>query len=633
MPPTRCFSFRLTLFSALITTLFLSATTLPAFGQSQSDVIVITGGRMSEKEWHHGIGGGDPLQQKCYGMLNNEDCTPVTPPQTAVPEYDWDQRITATGGNAVTGASYARSKGNVNNGVLTINEDLYLKWINNGGLNFGWPGLDNSSSTTFYVKGPAGTPVTFKAKINANNEASNSYPLDCSRIVLAQGFDRSICPDQPVSIDQTFNGQTDGPAIFYNGEEYHRATGFSTGLGVDQNGSGGGTHIQHLTVDGSIRVCRGTACLDGPPIAKIRGPIVDDIEVSKVSAGDFALFFSDSYDPDNNQGTTPGAGIVNNSWTITDPNGVVTSGGSAFIDYTPLTIGNYQVSLTVTDDEGQTATTQTSFTVEASIEIVGIEGSNPTFHDFYLRIIGGFQSHQVCLEGPGFPRSCGSYRSPLSDTQSSLDGLALYHNQAVAKFLEQAFNNIGRISGKYKFTITGINGSSRVSASATFDYSFLNKQGTRKGWRVKLNWPHDPLPNRTVTITANIGVHRWEWDKPYLSTVYYDRVVVDSVATIGGTMPIDRNYTNGTMASLVAAWIDTSSEGVKAMHENIIDEVPTSNYSRSFTLFAPEFKHFGRAGLSTYGYTITGHSLMEGVEYQWIFPTDVPAGSTSSILK
>ena len=97
------------------------------------------------------------------------------------------------------------------------------------------------------------------------------------------------------------------------------------------------------------------------PNAIIKGPILNGQEVSIVPVGSGVLFNSLSYDPDNNQGTTPGAGILSWKWTVKDPNGVENEYPSETVAFSTNLRGQYKVTLSVTDDEGMTATTSKLF--------------------------------------------------------------------------------------------------------------------------------------------------------------------------------------------------------------------------------------------------------------------------------
>jgi hypothetical protein len=120
-----------------------------------------------------------------------------------------------------------------------------------------------------------------------------------------------------------------------------------------------------------------------PPVALIDGP-------DEVDLGAPAIFQSLSYDPDNGEGTTPGAGIVNWQWTVTSPDGKVSSLSGPTINLDTTMAGAYEVALTVTDDEGMQASTVTTVQVNApkiDVEPLAIDLGHVTWRDGRTAVI------------------------------------------------------------------------------------------------------------------------------------------------------------------------------------------------------------------------------------------------------
>lgn len=245
--------------------------------------------------------------------------------------------------------------------------------LNKGGSsNPFWYGIDVQFPIEVYVQGSPGTAYTYHQSYGAQiAAASNPNSGGGSTEGRIQGRVVRNTEANPVQYDLPLVhtvSTTVGPAVFftaYPGVPYCRVamiTLTSGNLGVN----GGPVLTQHNASTNApfyITAYKNQgvvpeAIIDGPYLGGASGPVrMENMTINKP-----ATFVSLSYDPDNNQGTTAGVGILGWKWDVTKPNGAYFDRVSsiASLTYTPDTLGSHIIRLTVTDDEGRVrVTTQT----------------------------------------------------------------------------------------------------------------------------------------------------------------------------------------------------------------------------------------------------------------------------------
>jgi hypothetical protein len=80
------------------------------------------------------------------------------------------------------------------------------------------------------------------------------------RITLTGCFNEPTVPGGTLTITRTCAGVSSGPPATVNNEEYRRVGTLNVSGGIDQNGSGGGTHEQRVRIQGTVTVCRAGVC-------------------------------------------------------------------------------------------------------------------------------------------------------------------------------------------------------------------------------------------------------------------------------------------------------------------------------------------------------------------------------------
>lgn len=115
-----------------------------------------------------------------------------------------------------------------------------------------------------------------------------------------------------------------------------------------------------LTANGTTTVS-GTRGTSTPTVA-IGGPIVSGTPVANLQRSVSHQFRDESIDPDGGAAYQT-ADICNRAWTITKPTGSPLTGTASTLSFTPTIPGPYTVSLTVTDNEGASASTSRDFIV------------------------------------------------------------------------------------------------------------------------------------------------------------------------------------------------------------------------------------------------------------------------------
>ena len=112
------------------------------------------------------------------------------------------------------------------------------------------------------------------------------------------------------------------------------------------------------------------------PLAVADGPYVGGVLVSNPGRTSSVTINNNSYDPDNNAGTSGRPGICQASWTIYNPNGTSSvQSGLTSATFAVNNPGVYRVVLDVTDNEGATSQTEVSFPVGQLR--TGFPGSGP----------------------------------------------------------------------------------------------------------------------------------------------------------------------------------------------------------------------------------------------------------------
>ena len=95
--------------------------------------------------------------------------------------------------------------------------------------------------------------------------------------------------------------------------------------------------------------------------------------------------------------TDPGTADTHTlAWTVTFGGSVVATGSGSAFSFVPTDAGTYQVSFTVTDDDGGTATTTTTVTV--GVMAVQADPLNPGQG---LLVVGGTTANDIITVTPG----------------------------------------------------------------------------------------------------------------------------------------------------------------------------------------------------------------------------------------
>lgn len=152
---------------------------------------------------------------------------------------------------------------------------------------------------------------------------------------------------------------TEYPGVVYRpidlaSELAFRGTARTDGPGI--------SNTVNLSVDGTSTVT--VTIQTDAPTPQIDGPFVGGVAVANPAVGNSVTMKDISYDTDNRNGTTAGEGICSHEWTLTRPDGSVTSSTAAGnFTFTATMAGVYNVVLEVTDNEGSVSQTDTDVEV------------------------------------------------------------------------------------------------------------------------------------------------------------------------------------------------------------------------------------------------------------------------------
>lgn len=231
-----------------------------------------------------------------------------------------------------------------------------------------WHGISTQTPIEVYVKGNPGTPYFYQESHSAELRSTSSVFSGGGRSEAV--FYNFTLPHTSLPNPYTYNanipftaGVTSGPIYNfpqYPGIPYCRVS--STGAVSSALGVNGVAVPTNLTASAqgfygiSVHIRTGVN-----PVAVAAGPynggtapenLTEFMTINRLST-----FVDKSYDPDNNQGTTPGAGILGWKWDITKPDGTVLQrvSNSNTLDYTPDMPGVYRIQLNIFDDEAMIA--------------------------------------------------------------------------------------------------------------------------------------------------------------------------------------------------------------------------------------------------------------------------------------
>ncbi len=252
---------------------------------------------------------------------------------------------------------------------LSITQTADFEWEYPGGWRYDWPSLGSTSRWAAWVQGPPGTPYTLIRNFTAAGTNSNlqSYYYGPSG--------PSFHYDGPGSLKYSFGvgtfdyadpagtvvstGVTDSTTTTVNGVVYSRVPAWADStvlVETTQNGAAPsaaghftGTHVAETQV--TVSIDRGEA-----PVARIQ-------TVDTISPNTTLTLLSNSYDPDNPGDRGADNGISAWAWTVTDPDGIATTGASDTFPLTPTKQGAYKIRLRVMDDEGGFAETTRTLNV------------------------------------------------------------------------------------------------------------------------------------------------------------------------------------------------------------------------------------------------------------------------------
>lgn len=284
-----------------------------------------------QKDW----GAAEVWKSKTYPIGNNDPWAL----NTDAPVY---------GGGAYDG-SYAKINGGASGNTFTLHQEVYLRWNkSHEGWSFGWPRFYVRSRVAAYTKIP-GLPVKLKYKTTIQYQTSETYPVGLTTDYHARDHSLNAGTYEMTIFCRASANPAEGTNLFEIGGTRCPIDIISdaqkNGFTVDEKALAEGK----VTLDIQVTI----ESLVSPPIANFKGPIVNDEVVKSVSPGTPVAFINESYDADNNAGTTPGTGITAYDWTITDSNGGTANYTTDKVTYTPPIPGIYQVRLRVADDDGQ----------------------------------------------------------------------------------------------------------------------------------------------------------------------------------------------------------------------------------------------------------------------------------------
>jgi hypothetical protein len=281
-------------------------------------------------------------------------------------------------GNGAYAGSYAKSTGTASGNTISVHQEAYLKWNkSHEGWSFSWPRFSVRSYVFAYTK-VRGLPVKlhYKAKVKYQYLTTDVVGLS------AGYFPGGYLSETDYQFTLECRAKTD--PIEEGSDLYELGTscpfGYPNFMGpfvveskADKNGF---LNWEPAIAEGKVTIDVEVIIepLITPAIAQIKGPLLNGKAEEKVYIGETVQFESESYDPDNNQGTTPGAGISAYQWMVTDPEGKDATPGNAILrtlELRPTKEGTYTVKLLVSDDEGlQSCQTKTVFVRKPKVETV-----------------------------------------------------------------------------------------------------------------------------------------------------------------------------------------------------------------------------------------------------------------------
>jgi RHS repeat-associated protein len=324
-------------------------------------------------------------------------------PAFTVPSGGWDYTIDTTTGNLTRTAKFL---GSVNGNQVTLTGTAEQQGVKSP------VGVASNTYARYdvkgWVKGPAS--VTFVATTNAT--ISNSYQSGSSFGDVSFGDIPFGSENISIHIDNSGSGTdshsgvdiksptltcgTSAPTktfTQYPGVTYYQFYSDSFASSTYYNAG-----TVHGLSDGTVSF---TATVGAtPPTALMAGPLISGQPAGIIPPGATISFTNLSYDPDNEQGTTALTGVCQAKWTITHPDGsVTTSTNLSSINLTAKT-GKYTVVLEPTDNEGMTSLTSISFTVGDARTSDPGDNEDPCADDGFAGASGDPSSGNIDL---GFP--------------------------------------------------------------------------------------------------------------------------------------------------------------------------------------------------------------------------------------
>lgn len=319
-----------------------------------------------------GDGGGDPSNESpdasftvdTSGMTVSLDGSGSSDPDGTINQYDWTLQDPNGGTDTQTGSTvnFTATSAGTWEATLTVTDDA---------------GDMDTQTRTFTLSDP--------------NEAPNAS-INVSVSGTTATLDGSASTDTDGSIT-AYDWQILGPS----GQSISRS-----GQVVEYTASTGGTWEATLTVtDDAGATDTETRSFD---LADPNTGPTADIQVS--TDGLTATL-------NGSQSTDPDGSIVAYTWTLTDPNGASTTQMGESFDFTATTAGEWQADLTVQDDDGETATASTTFSLSdpnesptaafsTSSDTVEV-GENLTLYDEASDPDGNIVSREFNVCGTTFP--------------------------------------------------------------------------------------------------------------------------------------------------------------------------------------------------------------------------------------
>ena len=227
-----------------------------------------------------------------------------------------------------------------------------------------------------YVRGTASASIAASFGVSGNvsvptsGNAESSYvsmPWDNTNFLLELTTTGSASDSDSVTDSEVFDvgcgGSPYGTLTLseYPGVTYHKVAGYGSRQFKAYSKIYGSTNNSSSnTASTTFTVTLGASA----PVVVVDGPYVGGSPSSDVALDSSVTFYNRSHDPDNANGTEELAGICAASWTVTYPDGSYsTSSGLTGVTFTANLPGPYVVNLVVTDNEGNTAEDEVTFTV------------------------------------------------------------------------------------------------------------------------------------------------------------------------------------------------------------------------------------------------------------------------------